>query len=38
MITGVNESKTFTKHMSCKCKCNFDIRKCNSDQFWNKDK
>ena len=32
MITGVNEAKTLTKHLSCKCKCRFDRRKCNSDQ------
>ena len=28
-ITGINESKTLTKHISCKCKCKFDGRKCN---------
>ena len=38
MITGINESKTFTKHISCECKCRFDGRKCNSDQWWNNDK
>ena len=27
MITGINESKTLTKHTSCKCKCKFDGRK-----------
>ena len=32
MITGINESKTLTKHASCVCKCRFDGRKCNSDQ------
>ena len=32
MITGKNESKTLTKHISCECKCRFDERKCNSDQ------
>ena len=32
MITGINESKTLTKHISCICKCRFDGRKCNSDQ------
>ena len=32
IITGINESKTLTKHISCKCKCIFDGRKCNSDQ------
>ena len=30
MITETNESKTFTKHMSCECKCKFDGRNCNS--------
>ena len=35
MITGINESKTLTKHLSCKCKCKFDGRKYNSDQWWN---
>ena len=24
MTTGINESKTLTKHISCKCKCKFD--------------
>ena len=24
MITGINESKTLTKHISSKCKCKFD--------------
>ena len=33
MITGTNESKTLTKHTSCKCKCTFDGKKCNSDQW-----
>ena len=32
MITGKNESKILTKHVSCKCECKFDSRKCNSDQ------
>ena len=32
MITGINESKTLTKHISCECKCKFDGRKYNSDQ------
>ena len=31
MITGINELKTLTKHMSCKCKCEFDKRTCNSN-------
>ena len=38
MITEINESKTLTKHISCKCKCRFDGIKCNSDQWWNNDK
>ena len=37
MITEINELKTLTKHISCKCKCKFDGRKCNSDQKWNND-
>ena len=38
IITGINESKTLTKHISCECKCKFDERGCNSDQWWNNDK
>ena len=38
LITGINESKALIKHISCKFKCNFDGRKCNSDQWWNNDK
>ena len=38
MITGINELKTLTKHISCECKCKFDGRKCNSDQKWNSNK
>ena len=37
MITRINESKTSPKHISCKCKCKFDGRKCNSDQKWKND-
>ena len=29
MATGINEPKTLTKHVSCKCKCRFHGRKCN---------
>ena len=29
MITGINESKTLAKDISCKCKCRFDETKCN---------
>ena len=38
MITGINESKTLTKHISCKCKYKFDGRKCKSNPWWNNDK
>ena len=38
MITGINEPKTSTKHISCECKCRFDGRNCNSDQSWNNNK
>ena len=26
--------KTLTKHVSCKCKCKFDGKKCNSNPNW----
>ena len=29
MITGINKSKTLTKHILCECKYRFDGRKCN---------
>ena len=38
MITGINEWKTLTKHISCECKCKFHGRKWNSNQKWNNDK
>ena len=38
MITGINESKVFTKHISYKSQCKFDYRKCNPNQKWNKNK
>ena len=38
MITGINESKALTKHITCKYKSKFDGRNCNSDQWWNDDK
>ena len=38
MITGINESQILTKHISWKCECKFDSRKCNSNQKWNNDK
>ena len=33
MITGINEWKTLTKHISCKCKYKLDGTKCNSNQW-----
>ena len=38
MLTVVNELKILAKDISCECKCRFDGRKCNSDQWWNNDK
>ena len=38
MITVINESKNLSKDISCECKCRFDRKKCNSDQWWNNDK
>ena len=38
MITGINEWKILTKHISCKCKCKFHARKCTSNQRWNNNK
>ena len=38
MITEINKSKTLTKHISCLCKCEFNEKKCNSNQWWNNDK
>ena len=38
MITGINESKTLTKHVSCECKCKLNGTKCNSSQWRNNDK
>ena len=29
MITGINESKTLTNHISCECEFKFHERKCN---------
>ena len=36
--TGIYESKILTKHISYKCKCKFDSRKCNSNQKWDSHK
>ena len=30
--------KTIRKHISCKCECKFDGKKCNSNQKWNNHK
>ena len=30
MITGINESKTLMKHISCEFRCKFNGSKCNS--------
>ena len=38
LIARRNESETLARHTSCDCKCNFDGRKCNSNQKWNKNK
>ena len=38
MMTGINQSKASTKHISCECECKLDGRKCNSDQWWNNEK
>ena len=38
MKTEINKSRTLTKHISCKCKCKFDGRKCNLNQKWNNNK
>ena len=32
MITGINELKTLTNHISCECKCIIKGTKCNSNQ------
>ena len=38
MITGTNESKTWTKNISCECEYKFAGGKCNSNQKWNNHK
>ena len=38
MITEKNESKILTKDILCECKCRFDEKKCNLDQWCNNDK
>ena len=38
MITRINESKTLSKHVSCKCKSKFGGKECNSNQKRNNGK
>ena len=38
MTTGIYESKTLTKNISCEYVCRFDGTKCNSNQWWDNDK
>ena len=38
IVIGINESKTLTKYILCKCKCRFDGRKGSSDEWWNNHK
>ena len=38
MITEIDESRTLTKHISCKCECKFEGRKCSLNQKWRNDK
>ena len=35
MITGINESKILTKHISSECKCKFHRSIYNSNKRWN---
>ena len=38
MITGISQSRTLTKHISCKCESKFGGSKCNSNQKGNNEK
>ena len=38
IISGINKSKTLTKHISRECKCKLDGKNYNSNQWWNHDK
>ena len=38
IITGIEESRTLTKHVSCKCKCELDGRKYNLNHWQNNGK
>ena len=35
IITGIDESRTLTKHVSCRCKCKFDGRRYNLNYWQN---
>ena len=38
IVTGIEKLKTLRKHISCDCKCKFDIAKSESNQCWNNNK
>ena len=38
LSTGIYESKTLAKHITCQCKFKFDVTKFTSVQWWNNDK
>ena len=35
ILTGIDESRTLTKHVSCQCKCKFDGRRYNLNYWQN---
>ena len=37
-VGSCNTLNNLSNTVSCVCKCRFDERKCNSDQWWNNDK
>ena len=38
VLNKLNKSKKLTKHISSKCECKFDSKKCNSNEMWNNNK
>ena len=38
MITGTSKSRTLIKHISRKCECKYDGKKCQLHQNWTNDK
>ena len=38
LITRINKSQSMVKFISCDCKNRINVKKCNSDQEWNKNK